>query len=174
MPYLPGSWKTVADTWLPASLSSRQYSAAARHNVKLLFRNHVVDLVRIHAGCVHDIFCLEDTVVGYHTVSFCRFFNFFHFCVEYEFNAVITGILCQRDRQTKWTYDAAGRCIERATTSPRRSAPSCGPHRRSEWKYPAHRLPRLSHRVPARRAVLLREAEYQGGIPLEIKIEFFG
>ena len=149
--------------------------AAARHNVKLLFRNHVVDLVRIHAGCVHDIFCLEDTVVGYHTVSFCRFFNFFCFCVEYKFNAVITGILCQRDRQTKWTYDAASRCIERCHNLP-------ADVRLHLADLIAGQNGNIRHTVChaslieclQRREVLLREAEYQGGIPLEIKIEFFG
>ncbi len=87
--------------------------AASRCDVDLVFRNHVVEMVGVYAGCVDDASGLVLTVVCADMPdALIIFFKFLNFRIKTEINAVLIGVFRKSDRQTERADNAGRRCIK--------------------------------------------------------------
>ena len=81
--------------------------------MKLLFTHKIMNLIGINNGCIHHAGCVDLALTSFQHIALRFFFNRFHLCQKLEFHSIVTGILCQRNRQTERADNAAARNIQR-------------------------------------------------------------
>ena len=80
----------------------------------LLCAHHIVEAIRMNAGCIYHIFRLQNALAGCQLKALVCLYDILNLCVEFELHAVHGRIFRQGDGQAKRTYDAARGGIERA------------------------------------------------------------
>ena len=88
--------------------------ALSRNDLNLLFTDHIVKNIRINACSIYYQFCLIHMILRADLIISIFFYNILNFLVQEKLYTVCTCIFCQCDRQSKRTYNAACRRIQRS------------------------------------------------------------
>ena len=68
---------------------------ASRNNMNLFLTYHIVNLIGINTGRIHNVSSMYHTIIGSDIIALLCLLHLLNRSLEEEFHAVFAGILCQ-------------------------------------------------------------------------------
>ena len=82
------------------------------HDLHILRTYHIVDRIRINTCSIHYRLRPKAALARFDPISFFRFYNLFHLCIQEKFRPIFRGVFRQRHRQMKRADDSSRRRIK--------------------------------------------------------------